>query len=172
MTTKPSGLLTFTEARQRLRTHPLRLAEIPQEFAVSLPLPTRRWREPAYAVFAGPAIRRPGQPTEHDPPDRWWVMAAQSGHTLIYALTRVQHFCDTPCGRVAVSPQGTLVEVQQALERAAASLDRLAPLFFVGEPGGADDRRALYQALASLVPPPLLPQYRALTPDFFAWLEA
>ena len=55
--------INYGEIRQRQRTHVLRQTEVPVDHAVSLPLPTLRWGRPAYACFASPAIRRPGQPS-------------------------------------------------------------------------------------------------------------
>ena len=60
---------------------------VPIEHAVSLPMPTMRWSSPVFAVFAGPALRRPGRPLELHPPDRWWAVDAESGDLVAYALT-------------------------------------------------------------------------------------
>jgi hypothetical protein len=65
-----------------------------------------------------------------------------------------------------------LEQQRAAHDRLAGSLDRLAPLFFKGEPGPPEERKELADALAAMIPEPLALQYRALVPDFFAWLEA
>ena len=57
-------LLTYDQARARLEAHPIRIEEVPLEHFVSLPLPTKRWRTPAWACFAPPPLQRRLTPTE------------------------------------------------------------------------------------------------------------
>src|SRR5215470_12331995 len=94
MKTMQVHLLSFSQIRERQKTHPLRQSEVPVEHAVSLPLPTKRWGEPAYAFFASPAFRIPGKPVEQGPPDRWWAVKAHGGAIMIYALWSVVRYTE------------------------------------------------------------------------------
>jgi hypothetical protein len=169
-----SEYMSMTEVSQRQRTHPLRLAEVPVEHAISLPLPTRRWGAPAYACFAAPAVRRPENPPQQSPPDRWWAMGAKNGRLLAYALCQAVPFADSSGWCTVTLPEVglSLAELRQALADLEAQVTRLAPVFFNGERGDLAARKALSESLERCLPAPLLPQYRALVPDFFAWLEA
>jgi hypothetical protein len=51
-------------------------------------------------------------------------------------------------------------------------MEGLAAAFFEGRAGDPAVRAELAAVLGELVPAPLVPRYRALTPDFWAWLEA
>jgi hypothetical protein len=174
MSTTPQKLLTYGELIKRQRVHVLRVSEVPTDHAVSLGLPTRRWLGAGYAFFASPALRRPADPIEQHPPDRWWVLDAHTGHLLVYALSGVLPFADGQKWDMVRLPRTNLSMDQQraAYARLSEQLDRLAPLFFKGENAAAAERKALADALAAAIPAPVLPQYRALVPDFFAWLEA
>jgi hypothetical protein len=167
-------LLGYTQIRQRLQEHPLRQTEIPIEHAVSLPVPTMRWGEPAYAFFASPAERKPGQPIRQGPPDRWWAFRALGGELLVYSLSTVYPFTrDQAWMSIDVPPAATSVAVlQQMLKDILEMADTVTPAFFSGEPGDHEVRVALARVLFLFLPPVLLDQYRALGPDFFQWLEA
>jgi hypothetical protein len=173
MNTALIRLLTFTEVRDRMRNHPLRVSEVPVEHAVSLPLPTKRWMEPCYAFFASPALRRPGQPVEQGAPDRWWAMSAHGGRIIIYALAKALPLADEANWETVTLPlmSLTIEELKQVLKHIEELLNELAPSFFAGEAGNTQTRKALAAALLDHLPQPLVPQYRALAPDFFAWLE-
>lgn len=166
--------LSYRELLRRQSIHALRESDVPVEHAISLGLPTRRWLGPAYAFFASPAVRRPGEPAEQKAPDRWWVLDARTAHLILYALAAVLPFAEGKEWVAVKLPPATLSLEQQraAHDRLAGSLDHLAPLFFRGEPGPPEERKELADALATMIPEPLAPQYRALVPDFFAWLEA
>jgi hypothetical protein len=149
------------------------VSEVPVEHSVSLPLPTQRWGEPSYAFFASPALRRPGQPVEQGAPDRWWAMSAQGGRIVIYALSKTVPFADSVNWGTVTLPSVSLTieELKYALKNIEDLLNELAPSFFAGEVGNTQTRRALAAALLEHLPDPLLPQYRALAPDFFSWLS-
>lgn len=148
-------------------------SEIPVEHAVSLGLPTRRFADPGYAFFASPTVRQPCQPLEQGPPARWWVLHARRGNLLIYAQCHVYHFAPNGAFTPVVLPAITRSNAEQAaaLEMIALLITGVVPAFFAGEPGEADVRAALLETLVADLPAPLLPQYRALVPDFFNWLE-
>lgn len=174
MSEQAPNWISLAEARERMRTHPLRLAEVPIEHAVSMPLPTRRFGLPGFAFFAAAALRQPGKPVHQQPPDRWWVVDAAGGRVLVYALTRVAPFAEGAAWAACELPPvgGTLSELRQRQAEAEKALAPLAAAFFAGAAADAAERRAGLAHLLGLLPPPLLPQYRALAPDFFAWLES
>jgi hypothetical protein len=174
MTTGEKQLLSYSEARSRQRTHPLRQTEIPVEHAVSLPLPTRRWVGPGYAFFAAPSTRVPERPPVQGAPDRWWVVDAHGGRLILYALCAAVPFAPgTTWGDSDLPPvTRSLDELRGALQQIGVWMDAAAPEFFAGRPGDPALRLTLAEALKAHLPPPLQPQYRALAADFFAWLEA
>ncbi len=166
----PLPWLPLAELRGRLRTHPLRLSEVPVEFEVSFPVPTRRFGPPAYAWFAGPCVRRPDGPAEHAPPDRWWAIDAATGRLLVYALAAVHPFADLPAAPVVVPvPPRSVADQRAAVERLEAALTAAATAFFAGLPDAT--RPALREAVGAVLPDGLRPTYRALAPDFFDWLD-
>jgi len=169
----PSGQLTFAEVRTRLRAHRLQLTEVPVEHYLSLPLPTRRLGPAGYASFAGPVRRAPDGSVRQGAPDRWWVVEAVSGRFLLYTLYAAHPFGpEAGWETVGLPPTGlTVTDLRQALREVEERIDGLATAFFSGAPGDAGQRQALLAALRKQVSAPLLPQYRALAPDFFAWLE-
>lgn len=166
--------LTLQEVRERLKTHWLRQAEIPVEHVVSLPLPTRRWGRPAYAFFASPAVRLPGQPLEQGAPDRWACLEAQGGQILVYARSAIVPFAgEREWPTVTVPPvSGSLAALKARLASIESLAEALIPAFFAGESGAPDARQALLQELTGHIAAPLLPQHEALAPDFFSWLRA
>jgi len=108
--------MSYLELRKRQRVYYLYQYEVPEEHFVSLPLPTRRGGEPTYACFASPALRRPGKPLELDPPDRWWLIDASTGHLLIYTLTTISHFAPgASWSAVTVPPISRSLVEQKAL---------------------------------------------------------
>lgn len=174
MQTVTTPLLPYGELLRRPSARGLRDTDVPSDATISLGLPTLRWGGELYAYFAAPTIRRPGDPVVQKAPDRWWALDARSGKLVAYALTAAMPFADgADWGDVTLKPSTVAVEELRAAYRLVASLiDRLAPFFFRGEGVPADERRALSAALAAVIPAPLQPQYRALVPDFFTWLDA
>jgi len=165
--------LTCTEIRRRLRTHFLIQSEVPTEHAISFPLPTRRSGNPGYALFASPAFRLAGRPMEQGAPDRWWVLNAYSGHLEIYALWSVIHFADaTWASQVVHPPFPSVAGMREALSKIETGLNTFSPIFFSGGVVSQSDRFALKQSLESVLAAEILPQYRGLVPDFWAWLES
>ncbi len=165
-------ILPYSEIRERMRAHPLRQVEIPVEHAVSLAMPTRRFGAPGYAYFASPTTRRVGEPVRQSPPDRWWVLSAQTGRLLIYSLVEVQPFAEPEWAACQLPPVLlSVAELRQALENIEQLLDQVVPGFFAGRAGDRATLRALSDLLAVHLPVPMLPQYKALAADFFAWLD-
>lgn len=171
--TMTKSLLPYAEIRDRMRHHPLRQSEVPVEHAVSLPLPTRRCATPGYAFFASAATRSTGEPVLQAAPDRWWALSARSGHLLIYALWDVHPFADGRWESQQLPPvSSTIQELQQSLKEIGELIDSVVPDFFDGGAGDGARRQTLLRKLSAILPAPLLPQYRALTTDFFEWLAA
>jgi hypothetical protein len=170
--TQPNWL-NYTKILQYQRAHALRQSEIPVEHAVSLPVPTKRWKEPGYAFFASPALRIPGRPMEQDTPDRWCVLTASGGHLILYALCEAFSFtAGAKFERLTLpSESRSIIELKQELVNLETLMNLLVSPFFAGETGYDESRKALLESLQAYLPEPLLPQYRALAPDFFAWLE-
>lgn len=166
--------ISLTQARERMRTHPLRLAEVPVEHSVSLPMPTRKWGGPAYAFFAAAAVRRPDRPVEQGVPDRWWVVDALGGRIVVYALTSAVPFAESKNWTAITLPpiEQSVAELRQGQAEVEEVLNGLVPLFFAGDTAPKGERAGALARLFALLPAPLHPQYRALAPDFFAWLEA
>ena len=168
-----SSPMSYKEMRQRQFSHMLRRSEIPIEYEVSLPLPTKRWGRAAYASFASPAIREPDQLMRQEAPDRWWIIDASSGRLLLYALWNILPYAqDVQWSMVTLPPVAlSLEELEEKLDSLETLIETLAPSFFLNEEGARVQRHTLLQALKEYLPEPLYPQYYALTPDFFAWLE-
>ncbi|MGW7356220.1 hypothetical protein ACWGI0_05975 [Streptomyces sp. NPDC054802] len=168
------GFLSYEQARKEFTTHAVTRAEIPVGHFISLPLPTLRWGAAAgYAGFAAPAVRSPGRPLVLGTPDRWWVLAAGQRSLIAYGLTSAVPFsCDLPPGPVTVSStRRSPTAAREDLRVLDECLREAAPAFFRGEPGASLARGDLAEALAAVLPTMTLPWYRALTPDFFSWLE-
>lgn len=173
MTIIAPRMLTYSEIRVRLRTHALRQYEVPIEYSVSLPLPTLRCGQPGYAAFASGTTHNPEQPVVQSAPDRWWVLDAASAQVLIYALTRVYSFTS----ELTMTPQTlpiiaqTLAEMQLLLDDMETKVEAVTPAFFDGADFPEEQKQAALNAMQTFLPTPLLPQYQALAPDFFAWLQ-
>ena len=164
----------YDRAAKEFAEHPVLTAEVPVEHFVSEPpLPTLRWSRPAYAVFACPATRIPGQPLELDKPDRWCAIGADHGRLLAYALVRVIPFAESiPEGPVTVRSTGRpLSAVREDRRLLGELLTDAVPAFFSGDDGDAAVRADLAEMLGQVLPREAMPWYVALTPDFFGWLE-
>ena len=166
--TTPTKTIPLSDAATRLLRHPIVAAEIPVEAFQSLLLPTRRLGFPAYAFFAAPARRVPGQPLEVGTPRRWGALLAESGSLALFALTSAVPLGDVSMENAVLPLDArTLAEAKAAKERLTGLLDGAADLFFENGtvPAG------LSAAFAEVVPDALRPHYRALAPDFMAALE-
>jgi hypothetical protein len=169
----PVPFLSYAQIQADAVNHPIRRAEVPVEHAISLPLPTLRWTLPGYACFAGPARRVPGQPLRLRAPDRWWVLDARRHALLGYALTTAVPFAaDLSPGEVEVTSTGRDVAARREDLKALGELvDVAARRFFAGETGDPVLRSDLIETLTTDHLREAEPWYRALTPDFFAWLD-
>jgi hypothetical protein len=168
----PPTPLTFSQAWDILKVHPFRGAEVPVEHAVSLPMPTHRGGGPGFAQFAAPCVRQPGANPVQSAPDRWWVLDATTGAVRLFARTDVIPFGTTAFARqelpTSAPDLATLLAWQKEL---FAALDATTGPFFAGPPADPTAARDLLDKFTRQTPAPLVPLYRDLAPDFFAWLE-
>jgi hypothetical protein len=170
------NLMTYAQARKEFGEHAVRRAEVPVEYTISLPMPTKRWTEPGYAGFACPAIRRPHQPLQLRRPDRWWLLGARHGELLVYGRTSALPFSVAVADSdesVVLPPStrsvGTVLEDLRVLDE---TMEQATGPFFAGEPADATlcaDLREIIRAQVQAQE--LLDWYWALTPDFFSWLD-
>src|SRR5262249_6039773 len=126
-----------------------------------------------YASFSSPAVRRPGQPIQQAPPAAWWLLDAESGHVAIFAARDALDFADGAAWERVTLPrvERGIDELRDELALLDTLADGVVPDFLAGRPGGPAQRRAFAERLVAQIPAPLLPQHRALAPDFFDWLE-
>jgi hypothetical protein len=167
---------TYSQAREWQRTQALRQSDVPIEHAISLPIPTRRWPNPGYVQFAAPSVRSPDHPTIQGAPDRWWAFDARGGRLIFYALTTATPMQDKsakPFTQVEVQPTAsTVAGIREQLGALATGMDAVLRDFFDGKSGDKGARAQVRALLAAVIPAALMPQYRALAPDFFGWLES
>jgi len=145
---------------------------------ISFPVPTRRWGRPVWAVFCAPSSARPGVSTV-GLPDRWWALDAATGALAAYAFEDIVPVLAAAAGSVAhengiITLKGggrSLAEVKSALARLENALGLVSEFFFDGRSAPASSRAEALAALKDTISPELMPFYRALASDFFAWLE-
>jgi hypothetical protein len=174
-----SAWKSYEQASTLLSSHSLRGSEIPIESYVSLPMPSLRWKQPAWACFAAPSLMRPGQ-NRIGLPDRWWAIDAKSGRLAAYAredIVSAVHLdpkaVDVVDGIVEIKPTGrTIEEVQSARGRVETAIDLVSEAFFEQRPAPGSNRAQARAALDAALPHDILVFHRALAPDFFAWLES
>lgn len=170
----PRTPVGFGPMRKAFVEHPVRHHEVPTEHAVSLPVPTLRWSVPAFAGFAAPAVRRPGEPLRMNDPDRWWALTVDGRGLVAYGLTAAVPFstADDLPARAEVDRGGrSLAAHQEDVRRLDELMDAAVVPFLTGAPLGTTARVDLHEALVAVITPSVLPWYRALAPDFFGWLE-
>jgi hypothetical protein len=168
-----SDFLSYSEIQRRWHTHYLRQYEIPIEHFVSLPLPTKRLGSPGYIGFAAPAVRHPQTPLKVASPDRWWIISATSGRLMLYALQTACSFAPDQEWQIVQidTPQLSVAEREAGLSTLVNFLDALAIDFFTATHSNNSTRKACLEVLKTYIGSSLLPRFRALTPDFFTWLE-
>jgi len=162
------------DVKNRLQEHGVTMYELPVGHFKSLPMPTKRWGGvAAYALFASPSVRLKGEPVRQSPPDRWLLVGAHDGRLVLYALANLCPFSEEAKNWSTVDipePACTLQEQRQTLKDLHSLLASVVPAFFRGEHCDLRLRRTVHEALVGFIPPPLVPQYMALVPDFFEWL--
>jgi hypothetical protein len=162
--------MTFQQIRVAMNRNAVLAAEVPTEYFVSLPLPTLRCGAPGYACFAAPALYADSRTTV-DTPDLWWVSDSAGRHMLLFAWFTAYPFGEIAAGRQKLTPvAATMDEVRSQEDAINALMSEAAPVFFAGDPGRGELRLNLATALGKALAPEITPWYRALAPDFFAWL--
>lgn len=162
----------YSGMRRHLQSHPVLIDEVPIEYSQSLPVPTRRFGGPAFAGFAGPALRRPGAPLRLSTPDRWWVVSATDQTVLLYARTAAVPFpAPLPSGEVEVVSNRSLAAAREDLAVLDELFDAAVPAFFAGGDVDPASRTALREQLAVVAGAGTVAWYEAVAPDFFAWLQ-
>ncbi len=181
---RAAAFVGYARLREKIRTHPLIMAEVPFENHLSLPLPTRRFRTygdayaAAYVFYTAPAVTLAGQPQREGTPDRWGAFSANGGGLLLYALCALLPFASPEQSanwlqtvEIAAEPGKTYASFDAALGRLVAGMETLAPAFFRGESGDPSAKKAFGQGFAYFIPAPLQERHQAIAPDFFSWLE-
>jgi hypothetical protein len=166
--------LTYREVFEALSAMYAELA--PTEAYKSHPLPTLRWRQPAWVAFAAPHLLRPGS-LKVGRPDRWWSISAESRALLAYAQEGIIPLVtlvlpQEPGGLIALSAPDTSIEGVHRLQRLfAEGLDLVSGPFFQRQTMAKAVREAALSTLVALIAPEIMQCYQAATPDFFEWLE-
>lgn len=164
-------IIKYSEFRKRQHSHFLHQYEIPTNYYISLPMPTRRFGVPAYVFFACPTSIRPGQPVNVDKPEMWGAIDAQKGKILLYAQTKVLPFSKQQFEKCIFPKISQSVEDQEALLHSLENvLTEAANLFFHNKAIDANLQVSLKEILGSYLPQIIFPFYQAVSPDFFEWL--
>lgn len=166
-------LLNYSDFHKKLVSSPVIFNELPVGHYISLPLPTKRWKQPGYAFFANPAIFLPDKSRRFSIPDRWWLMNAYTGHLVFYSLYSIMPFSNELNWQETIVPF-EYMSIQDAKSKLATIellMDTLVSAFFTSEVVSVNTRQSLLTTLLSYFPQPLANQYRAVAADFFDWLE-
>lgn len=144
----------------------------PMEYSISIPMPTLRWVSPAYAYFASPTRRVPGQLKVQSAPAFWWAIDARTALLMFYVPYQFMSFApDQYWEPVTLHWKSqSSVEIEAGMAALPALITQAAPLFFTNQPGDPALRQKLSDTLDLIIPEGLLPEYKALVPDFFKWL--
>jgi len=171
MTVPPPTTIVISYRQGRKADTP---AGVPIEHFKSIPLPTTRWSTPGFVSFAAPCTRRPGQPLQLAPPDRWWVMGARSRSLVAYNLVSAVPFTgETIDERVTLPvPDRSMQAILEDFAVLDELVDQILPAFFADQNADATIRQDVLHSLGALIPDEVIGWYRLLAPDFFHWLEA
>lgn len=167
---KTFNALSIEEISRVFSKTSLAMSELPTEWELSIPMPTLRLIYPAYAWFACPASRRPGNPLRLSPPDRWFALEATSGRLLAFGAWEFSQR-KGQAGWLPVelligskTREEAMVSFQVVLERLNAS----AVAFFSNK---LPPSLAL-TTITDYLNPGMLSWYQFITPDFWEWLES
>lgn len=163
--------LTYEEVYEMCQDRRILGDELPVEAIVSLPLPTLRWNQPLFASFASTISGTTQKALTQSEPSMWWLIDAHEGQLVLFTSYRFYPFASQvhwETVTIRLLPTETLEDVRSSL---VGYMDHLASPFFANQPGSLNMRKDLLKHLEVYIHPLLLPQYRALAPDFFAWLE-
>lgn len=164
---------SWIAAHRLMGKHFLRHFEILVEHFVSLPLPILRYDQPAFAFYAGASVRQPNIRARYLPPDRHWTIAALGGSLLFYARTSILPLAPPGTHWTPAEGDRPAVTVQVLRDRLTAfepMIDQATATFFDG--GMTRFGAELANEITKIVVAPMLDFYRAIAPDFWAWLGA
>lgn len=140
-------IMSYIELLKKQAKHPVRLAEVPLEHALSLPLPTKRCGTPGYAFFASPTVRADAR-SEHLPLDApCEAMPFSQGETW-------KPESRTPRNR-------SLAPVEKEQAELVTMLTAQAPSSLPANPALEQDVMGFLNDWSTSLPEPLLTQYRA-----------
>jgi hypothetical protein len=171
----PQAVMTsYAKAKDRAQSHPIRMSEVPVEYSVTMLLPTASRGRPAYIQAASPALRRFGEPVKQGAVDRWWLLDARGARLVQYALTELVPLGANPAFGACeyVSPAPTMEALREGQASLAEAMEGASEAFLNGRPAAEGQGAKVLGLLAKTTAAPLIALYRALAPDFFAWLEA
>src|SRR5260370_1587828 len=149
------GFLKYREVSEVLAT--IRTELVPVEAYKSYPLPTLRWKEPAWIGFAAPQILQPGC-LQVGRPDRWWSISARSKRLLAYAEEALVPLL-TPMHLgsewlIRISPHDTTMgEIKRRQEVLAEGLDLVSSSFLGLRVGPKELREVVLSTLAASIAP-------------------
>jgi hypothetical protein len=143
--------------------------EVPIQSYISIPLPTKRFGQSAFASFSCPEHLVIGQKPDIAPPDRWWLFDERAEHLLCYSVTAVAPFAQ-PMPRPGSGDAPAKVSVAEqarSLAELEALIDEIAPAFFKGDISPPEQRSEVSLRLSSYVGAELLPLLQSSGARFF-----
>lgn len=167
----PASVSRLEEAVRRLQALPPCDKNIPQEWSPSWPVPVKDQGRLRYRVFF---FGREGDP------GKGFVFHEPEGQALFTPSGEVRE-CRRAGGAPRAlpkdgwQPSGTLTEIMERSRLLYAAAEQAARLFDSGKPLSAEDKKTVADfsaAFKSLSRPGHSAAYRALSPEFWAWVEA
>jgi len=164
--------LSFSAIQRAWERHPLRIAVVPLERWISLPMPTMHYGRPAYVFFSASNPSPLAERKRIGPPDRWWVLAADHAEPMLFALCSVlplggREWSPTPLGE---DSERTLEQIEVGYAQLQRAMDVVSVAFLSGGEASESSKCEVLTQLRSQLPESILEQHRAAAPDFFRWL--
>ena len=163
------NILSVEEVSISLSKNAIARTEIPNEWELSLPMPTLQFQRPAFFWFACPAERHPHRPLRLFPPDRWFALDAFTSKLLYFNAWEPPlknnfekwHAIDLPISEL------TREETKKEFDILINGLNLLTFSYFNNQPINI----SIFHLLIDYLDPQTIPWYRNLAPDFWNWLE-
>lgn len=152
----------------------IRESEIPVGHYISWPMPIIEKNLKGFISFASPALRQPDQPMKIGTPDRWWILNADNGKLIVYALCTAMPYANYKFHEPFTLPkiQLSIQEIRQKQDSMAILMDSIVIDFFDQKPINLTTRNAILEIYKALIPGSLFSDYRVIAPQFFSWLDA
>jgi hypothetical protein len=167
-----SQYLTYEEVYEMRNDCCVLRDELPTKPTVSLPLPTLRWNQPLFASFASTILSHSQRAVTQSEPLLWWLIDAHEGRLCLFTWYHIYPFApEVHWNAMSLRPLSSTINDELVFSSLTRYMDCVAPLFFADQPGNFEMRNRLLKHIEVYVHPLILPQYLALAPDFFAWLE-